>query len=93
MRFGVVAGPCICRRLSLRGRGEPKCLRPGVPEICRAGSLALVIHVYSTMVHEVCTTYVFMRPPPRLRLLFHDELEIFLRRRRPPRLARRVRTV
>jgi hypothetical protein len=30
-----------------------------------------------------------MRPPPRLRLLFYVAREIFLRRRRPPGLARR----
>ena len=44
--------------------------------------------MHLSLVHQVCTGYVFMRPPPRLRVLFYVALGIFLRRRRPPGLTR-----
>jgi len=41
--------------------------------------------------YEVCAGYDFMPPPPRLLLFYHVDRGIFLRRRRPLRLAHQGR--
>ncbi len=62
----------------------PKCLRPGGTWISPRNLLPECWIWHARLAHQVCTGYVFMRPPPRLRFSF---LHCVLNTSAPPPVA------